>query len=174
MVNQQNIEKVAQIKEMVSGAKSIVMANYQGLTHQQLEQLRMQLEKNEGRLTVVKNALLLRALKELNVEGIEEDKFTGPIGVVVGEKDEVTALQVFSSFIKAQGAGEIKFGVLDGKFYPKSKIIRLSKLPGIEGLRAQVVGTIASPLSGLVGVLSGNTRKLVVALAEIKKKKESN
>jgi len=168
MASLKNIEQIGKIKEMLAFSKSVVMVNYQGLTHQQLETLRSELEKTGGKFTVVKNTLLLRALKNLKVKGIEEDKFVGPIGLVLSNMDEVTALQVFSNFIKNQGAGEVKFGVMEGEFYPKAKVVQLSNLPGIEILRAQVVGTIASPLSGLIRVLSGNTRKLVVVLSEIK------
>lgn len=156
---------------MLMPCKSVLMADYQGLTHQQLEELRKELEKAGGMFTVVKNTLLLRALRQMGVENLAEGVFVGPIGLVISREDEVAALSIFSKFIKKTGAGEIKFGVLENRFIEKEKMLQIVNLPGMEALRGQLVGMVASPLSRLLKVLSGNSQKLVIVLAEIKKKR---
>jgi large subunit ribosomal protein L10 len=60
---------------------------------------------------------------------------------------------------------------MEGKFLDESKVKQLSELPSKDELRAQVVGTIAAPLYGLVNVMQGNLRNLVYALEAIRKQK---
>ena len=67
----------------------------------------------------------------------------------------------------------MKAAILDGKILTKDQIFALAELPSKEVLIAQVVGTIAAPLRGLVTVLSGPSRGLVTCLSQIKDKKEA-
>ena len=60
-----------------------------------------------------------------------------------------------------------------GAVMSKEAVIALAKLPSREQLLAQVVGTVAAPLSGMVRVMNGNLSGLVYALSAIKDKKEA-
>ena len=65
---------------------------------------------------------------------------------------------------------QFKVGIVEKSFQDKESLIKLSMLPGKEALFAQVVGSIGSPLYGLVGTLQGNLQKLVFILDQASKK----
>ena len=68
----------------------------------------------------------------------------------------------------------LKGAILGGQqLLSKEQVFALADLPSKETLIAQVVGTIAAPLRGLVTVLSGPQRNFVTVLERIKEQKES-
>src|SRR5215204_3448570 len=73
---------VAEYTKKVEKAKGIVFANYQGLTHLQLEALKKVLKKEEAEFVAAKNTLLLRALEGKVDITSEKDKFTQPTGAL--------------------------------------------------------------------------------------------
>jgi large subunit ribosomal protein L10 len=66
-----------------------------------------------------------------------------------------------------------KGGVIDSRVVTAAEIKRLAELPPRQVLLAQLVGGIASPLTGMMTVLSGVTRGLVVALDQIRQQREA-
>ena len=84
---------VADIIEKFKSAKSVVVCSFNGLTVEQVTQLRKNCRENNVHYCVLKNRLVARALKELNIEGLDS-LLEGPNAFVFGEKD-VTADNLF-------------------------------------------------------------------------------
>ena len=59
----------------------------------------------------------------------------------------------------------------DGTVLDAAQVKALANLPTREQLLAQVVGTIAAPLSGFVSVMSGNLRSIVYVLNALQEQK---
>jgi large subunit ribosomal protein L10 len=91
--------------------------------------------------------------------------------MVFGYKDEIAPSKLSYDFSKKNEKIKILGGFLENKFYDVSDIIKLAQLPNKEQLLGMLVGTLNAPITNLVGVLSGNTRKLVYALSQIRDKK---
>ncbi|PIV52072.1 50S ribosomal protein L10, partial [Candidatus Falkowbacteria bacterium CG02_land_8_20_14_3_00_36_14] len=72
------------------------------------------------------------------------------------------------------GSGKIDFlgGILENKFISAEEVSNLAKLPSKQELYAKIVGSIKSPLRGLVNALSGNFRNLVYVLKAIAESKK--
>jgi large subunit ribosomal protein L10 len=85
-------------------------------------------------------------------------------------EDEVAPAKEITLFAKKNAAIEILGGILERKFIDDAMVRKLALLPSREQLHAQVVGTIAAPLSGLVNVFAGNMRGLVNVLNNHKEK----
>ena len=66
--------------------------------------------------------------------------------------------------------------MVDNNYLPQDAVKSLAKLPSREVLLAQVVGTIAAPLTSFVGVLNERIRSFLGVLQAIadKKKESSN
>ena len=78
--------------------------------------------------------------------------------------------KVIQDFIKEKKKAAIRGGKLQSSLLGSSEVERLATLPSREQLIAQVVGLIASPLTGLVNVLNGPIRNLVVVLGQVQEK----
>jgi large subunit ribosomal protein L10 len=167
-IQKQNM--VTDITDKLSKAKSLVFADYQGLTMSQLSAIRNDLAEQSAEFTVTKNNLLKIALKNNN-QSFDDAVLVGPIATLFTFGDEISPIKVLTKAIKDNNVGQIKGGLLDGEFLSEAKVKQLAELPSKDQLRAQVVGTIAAPLYGLVNVLQGNIRNLVYAIEQIRIKK---
>jgi len=162
---------VAEYTEKVEKAKGIVFANYQGLTHLQLEAMKKALKKDEAEFVAAKNTLLLRSLEGKVDVTSEKDKFTQPTGALFIYNDIVAPLKTLTKTIKDFTLPVIKFGILEGKIISDKDVVKLSNLAPLPVLRAQLLGQMKAPISGLHRSLSWNLQKLVLTLNAIKEKK---
>jgi large subunit ribosomal protein L10 len=137
MANQKIIElkeqEVTKIAEKMSQAKSIVVAEYRGLTVEQVQNLRRQLREVNCEMMVIKNNISRRAASQVGYEGLSKG-FKGPNGVVFAYEDSVSAAKVLYEFKKKNPKIEIKSGVVDGDFYEPAQIKEIATLPNKETL----------------------------------------
>ena len=156
MSNNLEIKKqaVAEIIEKFKGAESVIVCSFSGLTVEQVTELRKQCRENDVHYCVLKNRLVARALKELNIEGLD-GLLEGPNAFVFGEKDVTSAPKILSSFIDKNKITsiEIKGGLMGTEAIDVSVVKNLAATPSREELLAILVGSMQSPVSGLVAVL---------------------
>lgn len=160
---------IAEMIEKVQKSKGFVFTDYQGLTHHQLEAIKRGMKKLNAEYVATKNTLLLRALKEGNVQN--ELKLDGPTATLFAFDDVIEPIKELTKSIKALNLPVIKFGIVDGNLLDASQIDRLSKLPNLNTLRAQLLGQLNSPISGLHRALNWNLQNLVLTLNAIKEQK---
>lgn len=175
-VRQKKEQIVAKIAEKVSRAKGIIFANYQGMTHKQLEDLKKELRKSDAELVVTKNTLLKIALSKSNEmkASVEDPKaFQGATATLFSFSDVISPIKALAKAIKAINLPEIKFGFLEGRMLTKEDVMKLSTLPTKEILLAQIVGGIKAPIFGLHRALNWNIQKFVLTLNAVKQKKTS-
>lgn len=140
-----------------------VMTDYRGLTVREIEELRAKLREAGMTYRVTKNTLLRLALKSSpKLAKLDPEVFTGPMALAFGFEDEVAPARVIFQYAKEHQALEI-VGALtgDGNLLTPAEVKALATLPSREQLLGQVVGTIAAPLTGLVGVMAGNVRSII-------------
>jgi large subunit ribosomal protein L10 len=166
-------KKQEEVKTMVDkyrGAKTIVFADYLGLTVAQDTGFRAYLREKNIDYKVQRNRLLLIALRELGVEGLES-MLQGPTAAAMSETDNVLPAKLCVEAEKKFKTFEIKGGVVDGKAFSADDIRALANLPSKEQLVARVLGGLNSPITGFVNVLSANLSGLVRALGKIAENK---
>ena len=162
---------VAEVTEKFSGAKSVIITDYRGLTVGEITELRSRLRAQGVEYRVIKNTLLKIAAKDAGFEGVDE-YFQGPTAVAYGLEDAVAPAQVLAKFIKDYKKLEIKGGILEGKAIGLDDVKALADLPPREILLGQVASVFQAPIAGLVNVLQGPIRKFGYALEEVRKLKE--
>lgn len=165
---------VEQLTSELNGIKLAVLTDYRGLTVPEIEELRAKLRESGITYRVTKNTLLRLAAKQSERFGdIAPESFTGPTALALGFEDEVAPARVIFQYAKEHEALEI-VGALtgDGQLLSAAEVKALALLPTREQLLGQVVGTIAAPLTGFVGVLGANVRSIVNVLNAIKETKE--
>lgn len=160
---------VADLAEKIKNAKSFILADYRGLTVEQDTDLRNQLRKANIEYKVVKNTLTRFAAKENELDELDPH-LNGPSAIAWSYTDPVAPAKVLVEYAKKNEKYELKAGVIDGKVIDVNGIKSLAELPPREVLIARVLGGFNAPISGLVNVLNGNIRGLVVALNAIAEK----
>ncbi len=164
----QNI--VSELSDKVSRSKALVFADYKGMTHKQLEDLKKSLKKAEAEMVVAKNTLVKRSL-ENSVFKVQNAELNGPTITLFAYNDVIAPLRELAKSIKNLKLPVIKFGILDNQVLTGDQVLRLSTLPSREVLIAQVVAGFKSPIFGLHRTLSWNLQKLVITLKAIESKK---
>lgn len=167
-------QKEADVKalaEAFSGSKIAVLTDYRGLDVPAISDLRGQLREENISYKVAKNTLIKVAIADSSLKDADTSVFTGPMAIAFGQ-DEAQTCKIIADFAKDNENLEI-LGAFDetGKTLSREEVLALAKLPSREVLTAQVVGTIAAPLSGFVRVLNGNITQLLYALNAIQEKK---
>ena len=165
-------EKARVIEELAEklGNNSAVLVDYQGINVSQSTQLRARSRESGVEFVVAKNTLAQRAADQAGVEGLEE-LLVGPTALAFSE-DPVAGAKLMAEFANQIEAFELKGGLLDGsRVVDAEGIVALSRLPGREQLLAQLLGTIQSPVAGLVTVLNAPLRNLAVVLNQVAEQK---
>lgn len=141
-------EIVAAVNQAASGAFSAVVADYRGLTVEQLTKLRSQARENSVYLRVVRNTLARRAFKGTSFE-ILNDSLVGPtiIGLSMSENDMGAAARLLKDFAKANEKLELKVAAYDGKVFNGAQIDVLASLPNRTQALTMLVSVMQAPVS---------------------------
>jgi len=162
-------QKAAVIEEVASqirDAQAIFAVDYRGLTVKQASDLRARLIEIDANLRVVKNTLTERAADEVGAEALKQF-LQGPTAFTFVNGDPVLAAKALAAFRREANLPEFKGGWMDGKELSIEDIEGLSRLPSLDVMHGQLVGMIASPLSGLVRTLNALLSGIAIALGQI-------
>lgn len=165
-------DKVEKLSEKFKDAKSIVLADYRGLTVEQDTKLRKAMREADIDYSVIKNSIIHFAARENGYDELDQ-YLSGPTALAISFKDPVAPSKVLSKFAKEYKVLEIKAGIVEGDIVDLEGIKSIANLPSREELVAKVVGGLSSPLYGIVNVLNANIRGLAVALNAIAEKKQA-
>ena len=153
---------VTELAEQLRSTESLIVADYRGLTNAQLEELRAKLRGSGARFQVVKNTLTRRAVEEVGSESLLA-LLEGPtaIAFVETDGDPVAVAKALSDTARDTKVLTLRGGLLAGSSIDAEAIEALAKLPAPEVVKAQLVGVIVAPLTGLVSLLAAPVRDLV-------------
>jgi len=168
--------KVAKVKELsdkIGKAKTLVFANYHGLTVNQISSLRQKVKEAGGELIVAKNTLLSRALVDSSLATHDSSLLNGPTATLFAYEDEIAPIKVVADIAKTLGFPKFKFGFFNRDFLDQQAVEELSRIPTKQTLQAKLVGSLSSPIYGIVSVLQANIRNLVSVLDQATKQGSS-
>jgi large subunit ribosomal protein L10 len=163
---------IEELRQRIAGSKNLFFTNYAGLTVEEISKLRNELRKSGDSYAVIKNTLFSIAAGDDIAKKLEAH-LSGPTGVVFAGADPVApakALKTFSDTVKPL---TVKAAWIDGLVADAKQVNALAALPPKIELLSRLVGTLKSPMSGLVMVLSGNQSGLVRALNAIREQKSA-
>lgn len=167
--------KKAIVEELVGKLKSAcagVLVNYKGITVAQDTALRKELRDAGIEYLVVKNTLLKRAAEIVGIGEISS-VLEGTTAIAISKDDHIGAAKILCKFADNNDFYKVKIGFVEGKVISEKEVHSLAKLPPKEVLIAQVLSGLNSPITGLVTVLGGTMKSLVVALNAIAEKKSA-
>lgn len=157
---------VEEVSGLLAGSKMTVIAKYEGTPVKALQQLRRDAREGGTKVKVVKNRLVVQAIKATdNVKDVDTGALQGMLLYAFNDQDEVAPAQSLQTFAKKNPSLEFVGAIsADGRFLPVEDVKSLADLPSKEQLRGMLVGTIAAPLSGFVNVMAGNVRGVMNVL----------
>jgi len=167
---QQKEEIVNQLADRIKDSKSVVVANFDGLTVNESQAFRQECKDAGVDVFSVKKTLLQIALKKALEQDVDTKEMKGSLNIALSQ-DEVSAAKLVKGFSKKHEDIEFQGGILEGQIIDIEELKKLADLPSREELLAKVVGSLNAPISGFVNVLAGNLRGLVNVLNAIKDNK---
>ena len=167
----QKKQVVEDVSAVVGNAQATVIAEYRGMTVEQMKALRREAYDNNVYVKVVKNTLLKRAVQDTEHSCLD-DLLVGPLAFAASE-DPVAVAKVLNKYAKEFDALEIKAGSMAGKLLSQGEIKALAQLPSRDELLAKLMGTMQAPATKFVQTLNEIPTKFARGLAAVRDSKEA-
>ena len=154
-----NREQKSQIAEELGDifARSAVtiLADFQGLTVNEMTELRREFKRNEALIKVVKNTLAIRAIEGRPMADLFNKHLKGPTAVAYSFTDPVAPAKVLTEFAKdKKGKPAIKVGFLEGQELDEEGVKKLAKMPGKDEMRARLLSVLIGAHSTFLRLLN--------------------
>jgi large subunit ribosomal protein L10 len=169
MNREQKTAVVAEVAAQIQASEAVFAVDYRGISVPQAAALRERLNEAGARFRVVKNTLTLRAADKAGADSLKE-VLEGPTAftfVPPEEGDVALAAKALAQFSREHNLLEFKGGVMNGDPLTAEQIAAIAQLPAKDLLYGQVVGMIASPITGLVRGLNALIAGLAIQLKQI-------
>ena len=163
-------EVVAEVSAKIASAQSVVLAEYRGISVEDITNLRKQARASGVYLRVLKNTLARRAVQGTPFEKLG-DQMVGPLAYGISE-DPVAAAKVLQAYAKTNDKLVIKGGAMPNQVLSAKEIGSLATMPSREELLAKLLGTMQAPVAKFVQTLNEVPSRFVRTLAAIRDQKE--
>ncbi len=151
---------------------SFVIVSYQGLSANSANEFRRQIIKLGGNVEVVRKRILIKAAGAAGIE-LQLKSLPGHIGLVYAGEDAIeTTKAVFHFSQENDKTIQVIGGRFDGQLYTSEEVTRLSKLPGKNEMRSQLLATFEAPMAQTLAVIEALLTSIVYCLDN--KSKEEN
>jgi large subunit ribosomal protein L10 len=151
LTRNEKADVIADVQAQVAKSQTLAMAEYRGITVEQLNKMRVDARSKGVYLHVVKNSLARRAVAGTPFE-VAADTMSGPL-IYGFSQDAVAAAKVFADFAKGNDKLIVKGGAFAGKALDAKGVAALAAIPSREVLLSQVAGLLMSPIQRMAVVL---------------------
>ncbi len=158
MTKQKKSEIVNFLSSEFKESQAIVVCNFKGITHGDLESLRVDAKANNTKVQVAKNSLVRIAVKNAHLGDIELTS----TNIFLWSEDQISACKVADKFATAnQDKFEITSGIIEGKIADLATVNAFAKLASRDELLGILAATWMAPLTNFT-----------IGLDALRKKKE--
>jgi large subunit ribosomal protein L10 len=151
---------VTDVSAQAARSQTLALAEYRGLTVENLNKLRVDARAKGVYLHVLKNTLARRAVAGTPFE-VAQGAMVGPL-IYGFSEDAVAAAKVITDFAKTNDKLVIKGGAYAGKALTVDGVKALAAIPSREVLLSQLAGLLMSPVQRMAGVLAALAEKRAV------------
>ena len=171
MNRDQKAVAIAEIAADIESSQAVFAVDYRGLTVSGAAELRARLRDADATFRVVKNSLTERAADQADAADLKP-LLEGPTALTFVRGDAALAAKALADFARANQLVPFKGGVMEGAPLDAEQLRSISRLPSREALYGQLVGVVASPVTGLVRTLGALIGGLAVALGQVRDQKQ--
>ncbi|MEM7433092.1 MAG: 50S ribosomal protein L10 [Pseudomonadota bacterium] len=163
---------VAEVAEVASNAHSAVVAEYRGLTVEQLTGLRAKARSESVYLRVVKNSLARRAIEGTDFECLG-DNLTGPLMLAFSQEDPGAGARILRSFAKENDKLVLHSGAVGGQLLSAAELGKLADMPTRDQAISMLMSVMQAPITKLARTLNEVPGKLVRTVDAVRVAKEA-
>lgn len=156
-------EMLAGYNELLGKSQAVFITQYGGLKMMELDKVRGQIRGAEGEFHITKNTLVKLALRDAGFD-VPEEWLVGTTAISFSFKDPAAVAKALGDLTKQFDKLKVVGGVVSGKAIDKSQVEALASLPSLDTLRAQLIGMISAPATGIAGVLNSAVGSVMFAL----------
>lgn len=162
---------VAEVNETASKALSAVMADYRGVSVDDMTSLRKQAREAGVQVRVIRNTLARRAIEGTEFECLTE-ALMGPNIIAFSLEDPGAGARVFKDFAKENKDFEIRALSVGGKLLPAEQIDALAKLPTRDQALGLLMAVMQAPITKLTRTLNDVPSKVTRVVAAVRDQKQ--
>lgn len=152
MKREEKGEVVADLQQRLRRAKVAILTRFSGLNVERMTQMRRDLRKAGVEYRIIKNTLFRLAIQGSPQE-ILAPHIEGPLAVAWSEKDPVGPAKILAKYAKDFSELQILVAASEGRLWDAGAVQGWVNLPGIEELRARILGMIQGPATTLARLL---------------------
>ena len=155
---------------LAASANAFLVA-FEGITVEEVNELRRRVRESGGSYSVVKNRLVRRAIEGKQMDGLS-DQFSGPTAVAYSDTDAVLLAKALVDFAKEVPVVKFKAGLVDGQLVDSEEIEAIASLPSRDELIARLLYMLQSPISRLVRGLGAIPQQFGSVLEQVRLQKD--
>jgi large subunit ribosomal protein L10 len=144
---------IKELNEKFAKAQAAIVAEFNKVDVATVTKLRKKFRDSGVEYKVLKNTLAKRAAKGTSLEQVSED-FVGPVAVALSYSDVIAPAKILTEFIKDLETIRVKSAVVQGKKVDANGVKALAKMPGLNELRAKLLGMMKQPHGKLVRTIA--------------------
>jgi large subunit ribosomal protein L10 len=164
---------IAEIATQIQESEAVYAVDYRGISVTQAAELRGRLRDADATFRIVKNTLTERAADEAGADGLKP-LLAGPTALTFVRGDAAVAAKALRDYARTTNdLLAFKGGLLGAESVDADQIRSIAALPARDVLYGQLVGVVASPITGLARSLGALVGGLAIALGGVLEKKES-
>jgi large subunit ribosomal protein L10 len=165
-------KELRELEEKIRSSRGGIILGYQGLTAQEMHDLRRRLREEGAELVVTKNTFLSRVARAAGMERLL-DFVEGPTAVAFGYDDPAALARALKEFSGEHEKLVLRGGYLEGAFLSPAEVGELASLPPRPVLLAQVVGALGGVLYRLVGTLQAPLQGFLGILTQLEERRKT-
>ena len=164
-------KKQSYISEMTTQfdkSEGVIVAHYQGLTVNQLDELRAKMREHGIIFKITKNRITKLAIEKTRCKQLS-DLFTGPTAVALSQ-DAITSAKILTNFSKENSNLKILGGIMGSDILDVAGVKNIATLPTLDEARAKIVSILRSPAQKIASILLAPASKIAILALEKSKK----
>ncbi|MDI6779218.1 MAG: 50S ribosomal protein L10 [Bacteroidota bacterium] len=171
MLKNQKEKIVEELKEKISRSQALYLADFTGITVEEINNLRCEFYKAGVDYHVVKNTLVKKALGSVTGYDKVYDKLVGPTAIAFAYDDPIIPAKIIKKFNEKTVRLKVKSCVIEKQVLDGTELDKIATMPTRPEMIAGILGSINAPISGVVGAINAVILDLVNVIDAIEKKK---
>lgn len=163
---------IDEYRQRFADVDNALVVDIRGIEANDNNEMRIELQKQDIRITVVKNTLARKAFEGTGLEALG-DVLEGPAALAYGGDSVVEVARAIVEWAKKVGDLDLKGAVLDGELFEgEAGVKRLSSFPTRDEAKAKVVQVVLTPGGKVVSCATSPGSNILGIIKEIEERLE--